>query len=347
VITESYACLEGYRIWYRVARSSTSDSRSPILLLHGGPGLGSDYLEPLELLAEQGRTVIRFDQLGSGRSDRPRDLSLWRIEGCIRQIESIREALGLDRFHLLGHSWGGMVALEYLLTQPSVVVSACLCSSVVSVQLWADEGHRLRRQMPKYLSEALDRCARSYPPAEQPQPGARPLPSWNQRKINRCAQLLRLGYLFISNLCAAWIASWMSYCHCLIGLASLPLNIQFIKRHDCRLKTIPFAMFKTLAGSNDEIHNTLIGQSEFYPTGILKDWDIRPSLSQICCPTLILSGRYDEATPPQMEILRDKIAGSKQKIFENSSHCGWLEEPDDYRKAILDFVNEVEPADAY
>ena len=107
-----------YKIWYRVAKSDIPDSSTPILLLHGGPGLGSDYLEPLETLAEQGRTVIRFDQLGSGRSDRPRDLSIWTIEGCISQIDSIRDALGLDRIHLLGHSWGGMVALEYLRSRP-------------------------------------------------------------------------------------------------------------------------------------------------------------------------------------------------------------------------------------
>jgi pimeloyl-ACP methyl ester carboxylesterase len=344
MITEGFACLEGCRIWYRVARSSTSDTRWPILLLHGGPGLGSDYLESLELLAEQGRTVIRFDQLGSGRSDRPRDLSIWRIEGCIRQIESIRKALGLNRLHLLGHSWGGMVAIQYLLNQPSGVVSTCLCSSVVSVPLWADEGHRLRREMPKYLSEALDRCARSYPIAERPQPGAKTFPAWNQKKINRLARLLRIGYyLFASRRKVARIASWMSYCPCLIGLASLPLEIQFAKKHDCRLKTMPFAMFKTFAGENSEIHNTLIGQSELYPTGILRDWDIRPSLSQISCPTLILSGRHDEATPLQMKFLKDGIAGSKQKIFENSSHCGWLEEPEDFRKAILDFVNQVDP----
>jgi proline iminopeptidase len=342
MITEGFACLKGYRIWYRVARSSTPDSRSPIVLLHGGPGLGSDYLEPLEKLAEQGRTVIRFDQLGSGRSDRPRDLSLWGIEGCIRQIESIRNELGLDRIHLLGHSWGGMVVLKYLLTGPSVVRSACLCSSVVSVQMWADEAHRLRRKMPKYISEALDRCASSCPPAESPELGAKPEPSWNQKQINRLARLLRLGYLFISRPCAARIASRMSNCPRLISLAILPLSIQFSLRHDCRLQPMPFAIFKMQAGSNSEIHDALIGPTEFYPTGILKDWDIRPHLCRIHCPTLILSGKYDQATPVQMEILRDGIAGSKQKILEKSSHCGMLEEPDDYRKAILDFVNEVE-----
>jgi len=115
MITEGFAYFNSHRIWYRKAESSiTSDSNAPILLLHGGPGLGSDYLEPLETLAEQGRTVIRFDQLCCGRSNRPRDLSLWTIQSCMDQTDSVRTALGLDRVHLLDHSWGGMVALEYL-----------------------------------------------------------------------------------------------------------------------------------------------------------------------------------------------------------------------------------------
>lgn len=78
----SFTNFQGYKIWYRVTKPAISDSNTPVLLLHGGPGLGSDYLEPLERMADQGRTVIRFDQLGCGRSDRPRDLSLWDIDGC-------------------------------------------------------------------------------------------------------------------------------------------------------------------------------------------------------------------------------------------------------------------------
>lgn len=151
MITEGFINFQGYKIWYRVAKQTMSDSTTPILLLHGGPGLASDYLEPLETLAEQGRTVIRFDQLGCGRSDRPRDLSLWTIQSCMDQTDSLRTALGLDRVHLLGHSWGGMVALEYLLAGRSGVLSACLCSSVVSVQFWVEEAHRLLSLMPSLI----------------------------------------------------------------------------------------------------------------------------------------------------------------------------------------------------
>jgi pimeloyl-ACP methyl ester carboxylesterase len=108
---------------------------------------------------------------------------------------------------------------------------------------------------------------------------------------------------------------------------------------------MPFAIFRMQAGSNDDIHATLIGPTEFYPTGILKDWDITPRLSQICCPTLILSGLHDKATQPQMEILKRGIPDSEQIILQQSSHCGMWEEPDKFRAAILGFINRFEFAD--
>lgn len=83
----------------------------------------------------------------------------------------------------------------------------------------------------------------------------------------------------------------------------------------------------------------------FYRPGLLKNWDIRGGLSQIRCPTLILSGRYDEATPVQMAILKEGIVGSEQIILEQSSHCGMWEEPDKFRTAILGSINRVESAD--
>ena len=84
---------------------------------------------------------------------------------------------------------------------------------------------------------------------------------------------------------------------------------------------MPFGIFRMLAGKNKEIYETLMGPSEFFCPGLLKDWDIRARLSQIRCPTLILSGLYDEATPAQMAELKNGIAKSKQKILEESSHC--------------------------
>ncbi len=106
----------GMRTWYRIAGDPGS-GKVPLLLLHGGPGIGSDVFEPLEALAAHDRAVVRFDQIGCGYSDRPKDPGLWTIGTFVDELATVRDELGLDRVHLLGWSWGGMLALEYLLTR--------------------------------------------------------------------------------------------------------------------------------------------------------------------------------------------------------------------------------------
>ncbi|MCK4564882.1 MAG: alpha/beta fold hydrolase [Verrucomicrobia bacterium] len=83
-----------HRIWYR--RIGSGDA-IPLLTLHGGPGSGHDYLEPLEKLAVD-RPVILYDQLGCGKSDQPDDRSLWRMERFLTELDEVREALTCKRF---------------------------------------------------------------------------------------------------------------------------------------------------------------------------------------------------------------------------------------------------------
>lgn len=347
IMTEDFIDFRGFKLWYRMVKPVVADSAIPLLLLHGGPGGSSDIFEPLEALANQGRTVIRFDQMGCGRSARPRDPSLWTIASCVEQIEGLRTALGLERIHLLGHSWGGMVALEYLLTRPTGVESVCLSSSVVSIQFWVEEALRLRSLLPGYIAQALERCEQSYRPRPLPEPDAQPAPTLTQAEIDRQARSMKPLFPFISHPLVARIASWLSYVPRFRPAAYEILGIQFVRRHVCRLKPMPEGMFRMLAGGNGEIYETLWGPSEFFAPGLLKGWDITPRLAEIQLPTLILSGLYDEATPAQMAILKEGIANSEQVILEQSAHCGMWEEPDKYRAVLLDFLNRVEFADGY
>ena len=98
------------RIWWKIVGSGP---RTPLLVLHGGPGAGHDYLESLAALADQ-RPVIFYDQLGCGRSDKPDAPDLWNVDYFVSEIDLIRSELGLDRVILYGHSWGGWLAQEYL-----------------------------------------------------------------------------------------------------------------------------------------------------------------------------------------------------------------------------------------
>ena len=85
---------DGYRVWYRRVGSGQT---TPLLILHGGPGAGHDYLETLEALADE-RPVIFYDQLGCGRSDQPDDPSRWHIDRFVREVDLVRQALGCPAF---------------------------------------------------------------------------------------------------------------------------------------------------------------------------------------------------------------------------------------------------------
>jgi proline iminopeptidase len=84
-----------------------------LLTLHGGPGSSHNYLLPLQALADE-RPVIFYDQLGCGRADAPEDDSVYSIQRSVDEVDAVRAALGLDRVVLLGHSWGALLAVEYL-----------------------------------------------------------------------------------------------------------------------------------------------------------------------------------------------------------------------------------------
>jgi len=131
--------VDGGRIWYR--RSGTGLG-TPIVLLHGGPGLGSFYLKSLEALGDE-RAVIRYDQLGAGRSDRAADPSAYDIPRFVAELDSLRAALGIERMHVLGHSWGGQLAYEYYRAHPERVVSLTLASPSLNVVQFARNVRRL------------------------------------------------------------------------------------------------------------------------------------------------------------------------------------------------------------
>ena len=151
---EGQLSVPGGRVWYRITGSGHG---VPLLLIHGGPGAGHDYLEPLQRLAEAGRPVIVWDQLGCGRSEAPEDPSLYRLERQVEEVASIRAALGLEPVHILGQSLGGWLAIEYLLSEPEAVVSLHLASSSSGVPALMRGLAALRRRLPAEVREALER----------------------------------------------------------------------------------------------------------------------------------------------------------------------------------------------
>jgi len=148
--------FRGHRTWYGVAGEGEAAGRLPLLVVHGGPGSSHDYLEPLAALAE-GRRVVFYDQLGSGRSDHPHDPSLWSVGLFEAELGALRAALGLDRCHLLGQSWGGALVLEHAALRPAGIASLVLADPLVCTADWIAEADRLRAELPRDVQGVLAR----------------------------------------------------------------------------------------------------------------------------------------------------------------------------------------------
>jgi L-proline amide hydrolase len=146
----------GGETWYRIVGDVEEPGKLPLVCLHGGPGALHDYLEPLEELAETGRRVVFYDQIGCGKSWVEKPADFWTVELFLREVQAVRDALGLDRVHLFGSSWGGMLAMEYALTRPAGLASLVLSSSPASIPLWEAETGRLRRALPEEVQHVLD-----------------------------------------------------------------------------------------------------------------------------------------------------------------------------------------------
>ncbi len=156
-VQEGTIAFRGYETWYRIVGAGEEPGKLPLLCLHGGPGVPHDYLESLEAMAATGRRVIFYDQLGCGNSTHVDNPALWTVDLFVEEVDVVRKALGLERIHLLGQSWGGMLTMQYMLTQPKGIASITIASSPSSMSMWLAEANRLRRELPEDVQEALTR----------------------------------------------------------------------------------------------------------------------------------------------------------------------------------------------
>jgi proline-specific peptidase len=155
-VTEGRVPYAGGETWYRIVGGGEEAGKLPLLCLHGGPGALHDYLEPLEQLGATGRRIVFYDQIGCGRSWVEKPTDFWTVELFVAEVQAVRDALSLDHVHLFGSSWGGMLAMEYALTEPAGLAGLVLSSSPASIPLWAEETARLRNELPDDVKRTLD-----------------------------------------------------------------------------------------------------------------------------------------------------------------------------------------------
>jgi L-proline amide hydrolase len=341
---EGYVRFHGMRTWYRVV-GDLHAGRTPLLLLHAGPGIPSDPLEPLEALADAGRPVVLYDQIGCGRSDRPRDPALWRVETFLNELRTVRSELGLARVHLLGWSWGGMLAMQYALEHPAGLESLVLASAPASAALWVSETRRLRDALPAHVVEAMRRFEEHHrpKPVKASAKVGRGVPTWRAQAV---AVAARPAFAALSKPPVIRAAAAASRLPALRRASYELVGIEFTMRHLIRRRALatPLCFFRSFAGMNRQVYETMWGPSEFLGTGVLRTWDVSDRLHEIDVPTLITSGDHDEATPVQMQLLRDRIPRSEWVLFEQSAHAALAEEPERYRAVLEAFLERVEQA---
>jgi len=284
-----------YGTWYRVT-GDLSCGLPPVVVLHGGPGSTHDYLLSMTALADAGRPVVHYDQLGNGGSTRlpDRGTDFWTVELFRDELDNLLEHLGIrDDYVLFGQSWGGMLAASHAGDRPAGLRGLVIANSPASMPLWLQEMKVLREHLP---------------PAVQ-------------------ATLLRHE--------AAGTTDSEEY------FAAMRV---FYDRHVCRVLPWPRDYLATFMEINDDptVYHAMNGPNEFHVIGTLKDWSVEDVLPNIDVPTLLLSGRYDEATPATVQPYFDGITKARWEIFENSSHMPHLEEPERFISVLSEFLREIQ-----
>lgn len=260
-----------------------------LLCLNGGPGLPCDYVrDSHSRMAEAGYRVVIHDQLGTGASDVPRDPSLWTIGRYVEEVETVRQALGLGRVHLLGQSWGTWLGFEYLLTYPDAVKSFVCANGTAEV--------------PRHLAD-LERLR-----------GA-------------------LGPETVAMMARHEAEGTIDHPEYKGAIAILDY------RHVCRLQAWPAALKRSIDGINMEIYGSMWGPNEFSCIGRLRDWDRLADLHRIQCPVLAVCGHHDELTPASLMRIKAGIPHAEVKVFPNSAHMPFFEEPEDYFAVLTGFLD--------
>jgi L-proline amide hydrolase len=158
--TGTFLEWEGHRTWYRVIGEITEEGPAPAILCHGGPGATHDYLETMAALADSGRPCVFYDQLGNGHSEHLPDAppEFWSPELFQRELHALIARVGAaSAYHVVGQSWGGMLAMLHALEHPPGLRSIVVCNSPSSMRLWVAEANRLRLALPADVQATLTR----------------------------------------------------------------------------------------------------------------------------------------------------------------------------------------------
>jgi L-proline amide hydrolase len=157
-MSESTMKWEHGQTWYRIV-GDIKNGKTPVVLAHGGPGAGHNYLIAIaDLIAQSGRAAILYDQIGCGNSshlqDKPKEF--WTPELFMEELSLLVKHLGIaSEYALLGQSWGGMLGMQFATHRPDGLKALVVCDSPAGMKLWVSEAEKLRNQLPAEVEATL------------------------------------------------------------------------------------------------------------------------------------------------------------------------------------------------
>ena len=144
--------------WYRIV-GDIKNGKTPVVLAHGGPGAGHNYIIAIaNLIAQSGRAAVLYDQIGCGNSThlQSKPAEFWTPELFMEELQLLVEHLGINnKYALLGQSWGGMLGMQFATHQPNGLQALVVCDSPASMDMWVSEANKLRQDLPTEVEATL------------------------------------------------------------------------------------------------------------------------------------------------------------------------------------------------
>ncbi len=293
-LQEGFVDANGVMIYYKILGRG-----EPLMIVHGGPGASHDYFLPYLLPLARHHKLIFIDERGSGRSQKLDDASGYTIENMVEDVEAVRQALGLGKISLLGHSYGGALAQAYALKYQRNLSHLILGSTWSSTKGLNEVFVRMKLNMSSELRERIDRLE-----------GAGLFGHGKDYRKNRYTD----DYMI-----AAWGEGYFPY---------LYQNRPDANYDPVDAGKMSWDLYREMWGSH----------GEFVIDGNLKSVEYTERLSSIKVPTLILVGDHDESDPSLARAMQEKIAGSKLVIFPKAGHMTFVDDTGMFIRAVEEFL---------
>lgn len=325
---------EGFVEWshfgtYFRVYGELSAGTTPLVVLHGGPGSGFDNaLAFRDLWIRYRRPVIFYDQCGCGRSVATGAVA-WDIQLFVTELRHVCEHLGLQRPHLLGTSWGGMVAFEAAILDPRCFNSLTVVGSPYDSRRWTQMCSGLIERLPAGVRSALRR------------PSSRNALPYRTISPFR-AHLQRIGWFVLGGKVGSLLCSILSRRRWADFLTDAVARLIFARRHQLRMAWPPLSIFLTLQRRKGrDAYGALWGADDFKPVGALRNWSVEDKLAGLDLPVLVVSGEFDQATPEEMSRLTSLLPDGRHICIGGVSHALALECPKHILAVVEGFLRST------